>query len=149
MAALAAAILCAGCAEELHPVAMPTTRVQGVVTDGARPVSGGWIEFIPVEGTIGVLRSARLGADGTFDTDGVAVGINAIRLFNTRIASRPYRGLFSTFSSPIRRKIGGGESGATSGPSRISVNLVQESIKFQKSQSRSLPGEPSTAGEAP
>src|SRR5207253_905083 len=79
---LSLGLLVTGCSEELGPVPMRVSRVRGVVREGSRPVSGGWIEFFPVDGTIGNLRSARLRADGSFDADGVAVGVNLIRLVN-------------------------------------------------------------------
>src|SRR5947209_4945853 len=76
---IGAALLPVGCSEELGPVPMPVARVHGVVTEGHRPVAGGWIEFMPVDGTVGNLRSARLEPDGSFAADRVAVGVNAIR----------------------------------------------------------------------
>ncbi|HKI20908.1 MAG TPA: hypothetical protein VKA15_23655, partial [Isosphaeraceae bacterium] len=63
------------------------TTVRGVVTEGRRPVGGGWIEFVPVDGTIGKLRSARLNADGSFEAKGVAVGVNLVRIVSARIES--------------------------------------------------------------
>jgi hypothetical protein len=69
-----------GCREELGPEAMPTAKVAGRVHLGGRPIRGGWIEFLPAEGTVGTLRSARVRPDGTFEADRVAVGTNAIRL---------------------------------------------------------------------
>ncbi len=115
-----------GCTEELGPVAMPVTTVQGVVTEGILPVSGGWIEFTPVEGTIGRLRSARLGNDGRFVAEGVAVGINQVRLVNARVDGRPYRGVFSMSYSTIRREA------RPDDPNPIAVDLVIEQAKFQK-----------------
>ena len=79
------ALFLVGCARTLGPVPMPMARVRGVVHDGNGPVSGGWIEFMPVDGTVGNLRSARLGPDGSFDAEGVPVGEVAIRLVNDRI----------------------------------------------------------------
>src|SRR5215212_6208285 len=73
-----------GCGEELGPEPMPTARVAGRVRIGDRPVRGGWVEFMPVEGTVGRLRSAPLGPDGRFADDRVAVGTNAIRLVAPR-----------------------------------------------------------------
>lgn len=77
-----AAIACLGpgCGEELRPELMPTARAAGRVHVGGRPVRGGWVEFLPLDGTVGRLRSAPLGPDGTFAEDRVAVGTNAIRL---------------------------------------------------------------------
>jgi hypothetical protein len=95
----------AGCSEELGPETMPVAHVTGVILEGRRPVSGGWIEFMPHDGTIGNLRSARIHADGTFDTDGVAVGSNVIRLVNAPLASKAARDVFGAYTSPIRRTI--------------------------------------------
>ena len=53
-------LLLTGCGEELGPVPMKVVQVRGVVREGARRLSGGWVEFFPVNGTVGNLRSARL-----------------------------------------------------------------------------------------
>jgi hypothetical protein len=74
------ALVALGCREELGPEPMPTTRVVGRVHIRSTPVGGGWIEFFPVDGTIGKMRSARLRPDGTFEADSVAVGRNAIQI---------------------------------------------------------------------
>src|SRR5213082_863800 len=95
----------AGCSEELGPVPLRVARVQGVVREGGRPVSGGWIEFFPVDGTVGNLRSARLHPDGSFEVDRVAVGTNLIRLVNAPIGLPELSRLFSSYHSPIRRVI--------------------------------------------
>ena len=71
-----------GCTEELGPENLPVARVSGVVREGDRPVGGGWIEFIPVDETVGNLCSAKLGVDGSFNAKSVAVGVNLIRLVN-------------------------------------------------------------------
>lgn len=142
MALAAAAMLAAGCDEELGPVPMPVARVRGVVKEGDRPVGGGWIEFLPVEGTIGNLRSARLRADGTFDADGVAIGTNAIRLVNAAM-SPGYRGLFGAFSSPIRRVVVADPSGP------LTIDLVAEAIQYQEKRSRIMAGAPAATGEGP
>jgi hypothetical protein len=141
--AVATAMLAAGCAEELGPVPMPAARVRGIVKEGPRPVSGGWIEFVPVDGTIGNLRSARLGTDGTFDADRVAVGTVAIRLVNVRMETRGYQPLFSAFSSPIRRKV----TENASGP--IVIDLVEEAIQFQRDRDRIKAGAARPAGDRP
>ena len=70
----------AGCGEELGPEPMPTARVSGVVRVGKTAVGGGWVEFLPVDGTIGLLASARLRPDGSFVAERVPVGRVAIRL---------------------------------------------------------------------
>jgi hypothetical protein len=129
-----------GCSQELGPERMPVTRVKGSVTDGGRPLAHGWIEFIPVDGTVGNLRSARIGADGSFEADGVAVGQNLIRLVNTDI--RMDFAIFSRFQSPIRRLIPAhpGEP--------VRIELVDEAIRFQSSRLRQASSKSSGAGES-
>ena len=73
-----------------------------------RPVAGGWIEFVPVDGTVGDRRSAPLAADGRFEVSGVAVGRNVIGLINAPIRWPDGGNLFHTQGSPIRRDIRAG-----------------------------------------
>jgi hypothetical protein len=140
---LGVASLVAGCTEELGPVSMPVTRVQGIVREGDRPVSGGWIEFIPTDGAVGNLRSARLQADGKFDADGVAVGVNAIRLVNARIGTVPVQRNFASLQSIIRRTI------KTQSADPLDINLVEEARRLQQVLSRSAAGAPLLKGERP
>jgi hypothetical protein len=121
----------AGCSEELGPERMSTTRISGVVREGSRPVAGGWIEFIPVEGTVGNLCSAKLGADGSFDADKVAIGVNLIRLVNAPLSTPGATNLFGAYQSPIRRAI------AARPTEPLSIDVVDELIRFQSS--RGLP----------
>lgn len=73
-----------GCAEELGPPEMVTAAVSGRVTLAGRPVPEGWLEFLPIDGTLGVLRSTELDADGTFRADRVPAGGKvAMRLVGT------------------------------------------------------------------
>jgi hypothetical protein len=76
----------AGCAEELGPVVSKTATVEGRITVAGRPVVGGFVEFLPIEGAIGKLRSAQIRSDGSFKADRVAVGKNGIRV----IGFKPY-----------------------------------------------------------
>ncbi len=139
----ATALLSSGCGEELGPVPMPVTRIKGIVKEGDRPVSGGWIEFTPVDGTVGNLRSARLGADGRFDAEGVAVGKNAIRFVNARIGSLGFRQLFTPYTSPIRRVI------AADPPAPLAIDLVEEAVRFERDRRRALAVEPPATGVGP
>lgn len=143
MALLAAAMLAGGCAEELGPVPMPVARVQGVVKDGERPVSGGWIEFLPVDGTIGNLRSARLRPDGKFDADGVPVGRVAIRLVNLPVKMTAYVRMFAPFTSPIRRVI------PPHPAAPLNIDLVEETARYLRSHGQGLPAAPPPADEEP
>jgi hypothetical protein len=115
----------AGCREELGPESLPTTRVSGIVVEGGKPVGGGWIEFIPVEGTVGNLRSAPIHPDGTFETDGVAVGRNLVGFAHAPIRlANPRR--FSPFASPIRRDVPPGPS------TRLTIDLVEETMRAKR-----------------
>lgn len=95
----------AGCAEELGPERRVTTRVAGVVREGGRPVGGGWIEFIPMEGTVGNMRSAPIGPDGRFEAEDVPVGVNRIGFTAAPIQLPNWRRFFDPLSSVIRRTI--------------------------------------------
>jgi len=105
---------------------MPVASIRGKVTENGRPVGGGWIEFVPVDGTVGKLRSARLHADGTFQADHVAVGLNLVRLVNIDIGDVNAKWLFEAFHSPIRRMIPA-QSGAS-----LTIDLVAEWNLFAK-----------------
>ncbi len=122
---LVSGLLTLGCSEELGPEHFPTTRVTGIVVEGKRPVGGGWIEFIPCEGTVGIMRSARIAKDGSFQADRVAIGENLIRLVNSPIAIPGGAILFAKYSSPIHRKI----------PPHLDVpmtiDLMEEVLRYQ------------------
>lgn len=122
-----------GCAEEWGPVPRTLARVQGRVHLGASPIRGGWVEFSPIDGTVGVLRSAPIGADGRFEATGVAVGTNLIRLahpppLDTNAALNPrIYWVFQQSYSPIRRTI--------QGPSDdLDLDLLQEAAKPEVSE---------------
>jgi hypothetical protein len=132
--------LSAGCSEELGPVPMPVTRVRGVVRQGREPLWKGWIEFVPVDGTIGNIRSARLRKDGSFDADKVAVGKNLIRLIDAPIQPRLPAQLFSTFLSPIRRDILP-EPGQS-----LDIDLVDEAIRFSSARARTVSSDSARSG---
>jgi hypothetical protein len=73
-------ILVPGCEPIFGP---PQTRVasfSGRVLWHGQPISRGWLEISPTEGTLGHLRSARLEPDGTFRAERVPVGTVAIRI---------------------------------------------------------------------
>jgi hypothetical protein len=119
-----------GCHEELGPVSFPSTRVVGIVTDGGRPVRGGWIEFVPVDGSVGVLRSAPIATNGEFEASGVAVGRNLIGLVGLPGGERG----FHTLQSSIRRNIPAGTT------TRINIDLLEEAIKLQEMRLQATPG---------
>ena len=78
------------------------------VVEAGRPVAGGWIEFVPVDGTVGDRRSAPLAADGRFEVSGVAVGRNVIGLVNAPIRCPAAGSCSDSRGSPIRRDIPAG-----------------------------------------
>jgi len=142
LAALLAVV--AGCREELGPVQFPTTCVRGQVVEGGRPVAGGWIEFVPVEGTVGDRRSAPLAADGRFEATGVAAGRNVIGLVNAPIRWPGGRKLFTTQGSPIRRDIPRGAA------TTLTIDLLTEAFRHEKDkQERSEDRPTRTVAETP
>lgn len=120
-------LLNSGCREELGPEQFETTQVSGIIRISGRSVPKdwkGWIEFVPVDGTVGKLRSAPIRPDGSFEADRVAVGWNQIGLVNVPVHPDQAR-KFHPFSSPIRRMIPHGRS-------EIEIDLYVEEIKDQK-----------------
>jgi len=113
--------LLSGCREELGPERFVTADVTGKIVVGGRPIDKGWIEFLPVEGTVGRLRSAPIRPDGTFEAERVAVGWNQVGLVNVPLVGDLSR-TFHPLSSPIRRKI------AASGGA-IEIDLL---VEYQK-----------------
>jgi hypothetical protein len=131
---LGAALACAlpaglaGCREELGPVALRTTRVTGTIREGGRPVGRGWVEFVPIEGTVGNLRTAAIGPDGRFEATRVAVGRNLIGLVNVPMSLPDGPRLFAPSASPIRRAIPAGD------PAVLEIDLLEEAIRHQRQQ---------------
>jgi hypothetical protein len=123
------AALIEGCSEELGPERFPTTRVSGVVRAGGRPVTGGWIEFVPVEGAVGNLRSAPIGPDGTFVADRVAVGTVAIGVVGAPLDGEPGQ-VFRELAHPIRRTIPDGPSAP------LEFDLLEEAILYRRAKAR-------------
>jgi hypothetical protein len=119
-----------GCSEELGPEPMPVASVKGVLSEGGRPCSKGWVEFFPIDGTIGNLRSARVHSDGSFEADKVPVGLNLIRLVDVPLNSPAARQIFGAYTSPIRHTI-------PSEPSEsLVIDVFDETIRFQQSRTR-------------
>jgi hypothetical protein len=126
---LALPVFGAGCREELGPVAFRTTRVRGLIVEGGRPVGGGWVVFIPSDGTVGNLRTAPVGRDGRFVVSGVAVGRNHIGLDNAPIRLPDGRQTFTPLSSPIVREITPGAE-----VTLPTIDLLEEAIRHQKAK---------------
>jgi hypothetical protein len=70
------------------------------------PIRGGWIEFIPIDGALGSLRSAPIQPDGSFQATHVAQGRNVVRIVNPP-ASPSVERVFQLFYSPIRVDVSG------------------------------------------
>jgi len=127
---IAACASAAGCAEELGPEVMVTTSVHGTVKQSDLPVRGGWIEFIPADGTVGNQRSARINSDGSFAADRVPVGSVAIRLMGITIVPpfplepRAAQRTFGSYPPAIRRVI-------PKEPSTLNLELIDELIAHQ------------------
>lgn len=77
---LTLAVIFIGCAEERDPETWPNVAVSGRVRVGEQPLEGGWIEFLPIDGTVGVLGSARMDRCGRFRVEQVPAGRVGIRL---------------------------------------------------------------------
>ncbi len=121
-----------GCREELGPEHFPSTSLSGVVVEGKDPVRGGWIEFIPIDGALGDVRSTRIGADGSFRADRVPIGPCAIRIVNAQIQTRGAAEFFSQLNSPIRRVIAAGSH------EPIKLDLIEEMVQFGAQRARAL-----------
>jgi hypothetical protein len=132
-----------GCGSALGPERFRTVKVTGRIVEGRDPVTGGWIEFIPVDGTPGNQRSARIQDDGSFEADRVAVGENALRLVNARIQLRGGAQLFGAFTTPIRRVI----SEQQAAP--LKLDLIEEAVRFQAMQARPADRNPAQPGAPP
>jgi hypothetical protein len=135
-------VLCAsafgliGCSDVLGPEVMPVAEVDGRVSQRGKPVTRGWIEFVPVDGTVGKLRSAQLHADGTFRATKVPVGLNLIRFVNIDWDPVGMRRFFGAFTSPIRRTI------AQKNNPPVEIDLADEYAMLTRSQAKSAPSKP-------
>lgn len=121
---LATVLLAPGCAEEWGPEPIPTTTATGRVRIGSRPLRDAWVEFLPTGGTLGRLRSAQVGPDGTFRATELPVGDVVIRLVLARpdeIADPSLRQFFRRYGQSyfIRRTLG-------PGPNRLDIDLPAE-----------------------
>lgn len=111
-------LLMTGCAEEWGAEPFPTSRVRGRVHQSGEPVTAGWLEFMPVDGTIGRLRSVSIGVNGNFEAEGIPIGRVALRL----VGERPRRPEYAVFRqiSLIRRSI------TEDGPNILDIDLEAE-----------------------
>jgi hypothetical protein len=126
-AALAGGLAFPGCAEELGPEAIPHTRAEGVVLLSGRPVERGWVEFQPVDGTLGDITSTRLRPDGSFRFDRVPVGEVSVRLVDVPLGSTGAYWIFRN-NSPIRRS-----TQSPPGPS-MTIEIVEELMRYRQAR---------------
>ena len=116
---------CAGCSEELGSAPMPTTRVTGFIHEGQRPIRSGWVEFLPIDGTVGLTRSAPIRPDGTFSAEGVPVGEVVVGINGADIRVRDGRRIFDSLGSPIRRRV------AAKSSALLDIDVFQEYAEYQ------------------
>jgi hypothetical protein len=125
-------LMASGCSEEIGPERPPTTRVEGTITIGGRPVTSGWVEFLPTEGTEGNLRTARISKDGTFSAGFVPVGRVAVAFADLRIPPIPTAlgpveaWSFRFNTTPIRKSIPAGPKAS------LDLDLAAEAYAFRK-----------------
>jgi len=98
-----------------------------VVQVGNKVVNGGWIEFLPIQGTVGRLRTAPIGRDGTFEVDRVSVGKNAISVMNAPIDPR-----MLGLRTPIHRTI------TERSPTELKIDLLEARLRYLRSQGEGL-----------
>jgi hypothetical protein len=108
-----------GCSNAFHPPAIETTRVSGRVVEGGRPVRGGWIEFAPVDGTVGNMRAGPIGRDGRFIVHGAPVGLTRVGVEGSTVALPNWRFVFGPLGSTIRRR-------TTAGSCEVTIDLLDE-----------------------
>ncbi|WP_246196427.1 hypothetical protein [Aquisphaera giovannonii] len=115
-------LLAAGCSEELGPERFATTHVSGRISLGGKAVGGGFVDFLPGQGTRGNIRSARIRDDGTFEADRVPVGLVAIRIVGAPVPPQ-YALLFGRFPTRITRTIAGDRAAA------VEIDLAEEAAR--------------------
>ena len=94
--------LLTGCAEERPDPAFALVEVQGRIQRNGQPISTGWVEFVPVDGGQGVMKSGPVSANGQYKATGLGPGLHGVRVIVPRDKSLfP----FDQFFSPIRRTI--------------------------------------------
>lgn len=78
---------------------------------------------MPVDGTVGHLRSAPLRGDGSFQATGLGTGIHVVRIVAPRDTTVP--ALFQQFTSPIRVEVESDQS--------VDVDLARERMRLLNS----------------
>lgn len=123
-----------GCGEELGPERFESGRVEGTIRLGGRPIPSGWVEFFPIDGTRGNLRSAPIRADGSFAASGVPAGRVAVRLVDAYgppipTSLGPVRfSTFGSFQTPIRAMVPAGTTTC------LDIELAAEAERYRRNQ---------------
>jgi hypothetical protein len=92
----------AGCSEELAPLEYESRTVSGQVAFQGKPVSNGWVEFVPMGGTVGNIRTARIASNGRYAARGVAVGRHRVKIVG---ADPPLPDAYSTDDTTLRCEV--------------------------------------------
>jgi hypothetical protein len=122
----------AGCSQLLGPENFPTTSIKGTVTISERPVGPGWIEFNPVDGTTGNLRTAPIRPDGSYSAERVPIGRVAVTLNNLHLPSNAKdlgalpAGYYRFSDNPIQRDLLPGEL------TRLDFDLTAEASAYRQ-----------------
>lgn len=129
LVAICTLVFSSGCGRAVGPEAIPMRTISGRVLLDGRPV-GGWLEIMPVEGTLGRLRSAALAADGSFTVTDIPMGRLAIRLAGPPIErtgdAKMDKFLFHARRMPmIRRSVGNDQN------ARLDIDLRAELAEFE------------------
>lgn len=94
--------MAAGCSEERPDPAFPLVAVQGRIQRNGQPLQSGWVEFVPVDGGQGVMKSGPIESNGHYLATGLGPGLHGVRVIVPRDKSFfP----FDQFFSPIRRTL--------------------------------------------
>jgi hypothetical protein len=130
-----AALALGGCQKVFGPEKEkgPTTSITGHLRIAGRPVGRGWVEFMPIDGTIGVLRSAQVQDDGSFSATRVPVGRVAIRVVGLGTPRTVDPGLDRFLALVeqvflIRRTI------ASDPGQKVDIDLATEALVFARTQ---------------
>jgi hypothetical protein len=131
-----------GCSHVFGPEQMTVTRVTGYIKNNGAPVKRGWIEFVPIDGTVGKTCSGKIRTDGSFEVAHAPVGINLIRLANAPLGSAGAERLFGSYHSSIRRVV---REHATE---PVVIEIIDESLRYQLKKSAGAGPEARKPGDA-
>jgi hypothetical protein len=131
-----------GCSDVFGPEQMTVTRVTGSIKNNGAPVKRGWIEFVPIDGTVGKICAGKIQADGSFEVAHVPVGMNLIRLANAPLGSAGAERLFGSYHSPIRRVV---REQATE---PVDIEILEEGLRYQLTKSEGASPKTRKSGDA-